>query len=47
MSEQAATNPQFAKVMESYNATLARARDYGTEMKAPSMTMRKGKPLTK
>lgn len=40
MAEQAAANPQFAEVMESYNATLARARAYGRAMKAPSMMMR-------
>lgn len=42
MQEQASANPQFAKVMESYNETLARARDYAAAMKAPSMTMRNG-----
>lgn len=42
MQEQATANPQFATVMESYNETLARARDYAAAMKAPSMTMRNG-----
>lgn len=40
MDEQAAANPQFAKVRESYDATLARARDFAVAMKAPSMMMR-------
>lgn len=40
LQEQATANPQFARVMESYNATLERSRAYGSAMKAPSMTMR-------
>lgn len=42
MDEQAAANPQFARVRESYDATLARAREYAAAMKAPSMLMRMG-----
>ena len=42
MAEQAAKNPQFAKVMKSYNAALELQSDYAIAMKAPSMMMRKG-----
>lgn len=40
MAENAAANPDFAKVQESYNAFLALATDYANAVKAPSFTQR-------
>jgi TRAP-type mannitol/chloroaromatic compound transport system substrate-binding protein len=42
MQEQAAANPDFAKVMESYDAFLALAREYAVLVKAPSYLQRIG-----
>ena len=40
MIENATTNPDFAKVMESYDKTLKLFRDYGTAMKQPLFRFR-------
>ena len=40
MDENAAANPDFARVKESYDAALALARPYGTAMKAPVFLQR-------
>lgn len=40
LDENAAANPDFAKVMESYNATLALAKPYGLIVKAPVFSQR-------
>ncbi|MGB0904041.1 MAG: TRAP transporter substrate-binding protein, partial [Mangrovicoccus sp.] len=42
MEEQATANGDFAKVMESYNAYLALARDYGAAFSGPSIMQRLG-----
>ncbi len=40
MAENAEANPDFARVQESYNATLVNAVSYGAAMKAPSLNQR-------
>lgn len=40
LDENAAANPDFARVKESYDAALALARPYGTAMKAPVFAQR-------
>jgi TRAP-type mannitol/chloroaromatic compound transport system substrate-binding protein len=40
MAENAAANPAFKKVMDSYNAFLDLARPYGTTVKVPVFTQR-------
>ena len=40
LAENAAANPDFARVKESYDATLDRSRPYGLAVKAPVFSQR-------
>lgn len=40
MADEASNNADFARVMESYNASLTRSKEYGSMMKAPVFSQR-------